>query len=226
MQITVFYAWQSDRPKELNHYFVRDAAKAACERITADNSNAWAVALDSDTRGVVGMCDIPNTILEKINACDIFLADLTLVGSTDDSDNKPLPNPNVVFELGYAAKSHGFDVLIGVMNEAFGTVDGQVFDIKRRASLLYKASVTDSAEFRKAQRDELSRALEGVFRATIDAVVSVRRRLPVEVSASFSHNVKKEESIIFTVKNTGPESLPPYKMSIFHPKLGSYFMFS
>ena len=106
MDITVFYAWQSDRPGKVNHYLIRDAARDACERITEDKSNDWTLDLDSDTKGVAGMCDIPNVILKKIKKCDIFLGDLTIVGATPGEHPKQLPNPNVVIELGYAASRH------------------------------------------------------------------------------------------------------------------------
>jgi hypothetical protein len=66
MNATVFYAWQSDRPSKVNRNLVRRAAEAACKRITKDESNPWEVNLDSDTQDVAGMCDIPNTILDKI----------------------------------------------------------------------------------------------------------------------------------------------------------------
>ncbi len=68
MNATVFYAWQSDRPSKVNRNLIRGAAEAACKRITEDESNLWNLTLDSDTQGVAGMCDIPNTILEKIKA--------------------------------------------------------------------------------------------------------------------------------------------------------------
>ena len=83
MDVTVFYAWEDDRPGKVCRYFIRDAAKEACERITSDPSNDWRVSLDEATQGVPGMCDIPNAILEKIRHCEVFLADLTFVGGTD-----------------------------------------------------------------------------------------------------------------------------------------------
>ncbi len=70
MDVTVFYAWQEDRPKKLNRYLIRDAAKAACKRITDDSTNEFAVSLDEATLGTPGMCDIPNTILEKVREWD------------------------------------------------------------------------------------------------------------------------------------------------------------
>ena len=72
----------------------------------------------------------------------MFLADLTFVGTTEDGEQQ-MPNANVLFELGFAAGILGFEPLIGVINEAYGKKEGQVFDIKRRSSLSY--SVQENA---------------------------------------------------------------------------------
>ncbi|QDT82000.1 hypothetical protein Mal35_54910 [Gimesia maris] len=175
MEITVFYAWQSDRPRKVNQFLIRDAAKQACERITNDSSNEWILNLDSDTQGEAGMCDIPNTILKKIKECDIFLADLTIVGKTDEENEKLLPNSNVVMELGYAACHLDFSALIGVINEVFGKVEGQVFDIKRRASLKYSVEPNATRNERNKACIELSNKLEEILCSTIEKVVIPRR---------------------------------------------------
>lgn len=49
--------------------------------------------------------------------------------------------------------------------------------------------------------------------------------LPIKIVGSYSVNVKQEKSINFTVTNEGGEPIPPYQLSLFHPKLGSYFIF-
>jgi len=175
MDITIFYAWQSDRPGNVNRYLIRDAAKEACERITEDESNEWNLDLDSDTKGVAGMCDIPNTILKKIKKCDIFLGDLTIVCKSEGEKPKQLPNTNVVIELGYAARHLGFNALIGVMNEAYGKVEGQVFDIKRRECLKYSVGPDATKPERDKARKSLSKQLEEVMRTTIAQVVLPRR---------------------------------------------------
>jgi hypothetical protein len=147
MDIKVFYAWQDDRPGKVNRYLIRDAAQEACNQINEDQSNEYNLSFDESTIGVPGMCDIPNTILKKIKDCDIFLADLTFVGRSDNkSDGERLQlisNPNVIIELGYDVgskadeASDGFERVIAVMNTAYGPPDEQMFDIKRRHPMIY-----------------------------------------------------------------------------------------
>jgi hypothetical protein len=174
MKGTVFYAWQSDAKRLVTRDVIEEAAKAACERITSDKASDWSLTLDSDTRGVAGMCDIPNTILDKIRRSEIFLADLTLVGKSNDG-SKQMPNSNVVFELGFAAGVHDFGALVGVMNEAYGQIDGQIFDIKRRGCLFFDLSENADKNARVAVKEKLSRDLEGVFRLTLDSIATKRR---------------------------------------------------
>jgi hypothetical protein len=192
MDVTVFYAWQSDRPDKVNRFLIRDAAEDACERISKDDANDWNVNLDSDTKGVAGMCDIPNTILMKIRSCDIFLGDLTIVGKTEKSPPKLLPNTNVVLELGYAARHLTFDALVGVMNEAFGDVEGQVFDIKRRDCLTYELSDEATKNQRDKAKKSLSKQLEEVFRATIETVVLPRQAKKEEAKDNSAAIVQRD----------------------------------
>lgn len=62
--------------------------------------------LDQDTRNRVGTENIDQTVLEKIDACDIFVADITPVASLAPRKAgghvKLLPNANVMYEYGYA----------------------------------------------------------------------------------------------------------------------------
>lgn len=174
MDITVFYAWQDDRPGKYTRYLIRDAAKDACRRISEDPANDYTVALDEATLGVPGMCDIPNTILEKIQACDVFLADLTFVGKTDADDDGNVQltsNPNVLFELGYAAHAKSFDRILGVMNVAYREPERQMFDVKRRWAITYNlAEDSGSSELQRA-RKELSKEIEQALLTILDKAV-------------------------------------------------------
>ncbi len=91
-KITAFYAWQSDTPTKVNRNFIRQALDDAAQRISADSSLGIELHIDSDTQDAPGTPPITDTILGKIEACDIFIPDLTFVART--SGGKYVPNPH------------------------------------------------------------------------------------------------------------------------------------
>ena len=136
-EFVVFYAWQSDRPRSRNKDFVHGAALEAAKQLSDEAE--YSLRIDQDTQGVPGLCDIPATILAKIDAADGFLCDLTYVAQStvdDDADTDFEPrycsNPNVLFELGYAFRVLGPARVVCVMNEHYGPVEEQIFDIAHR----------------------------------------------------------------------------------------------
>ena len=134
-EFVVFYAWQSDRPANQHRYLIREADDLASQELNAESAFPFTIRIDQDTEGVPGLCDIPATILRKIDEADAFIADLTYVAFGDaDSDGKRrhCSNPNVLFELGYAFRSLGFERIICVMNEHYGPVAEQIFDLAHR----------------------------------------------------------------------------------------------
>lgn len=100
---TVFFSWQSDVPK--NSDFLRSFIKSSIKKFeTTQNVN---VLYDEASRSVVGSQKVEEVILEKIRACDVFIADITPITRIETEEGeknriKLLPNPNVAFELGYA----------------------------------------------------------------------------------------------------------------------------
>ena len=154
MDFTIFYAWQSDRPQTTNRYLIRDAAKDAVKRIGSDADVEDSPRLDHDTKDVPGTPEIAGTIFRKIQESGAFIADLTFIGASDqrDGDKKLLPNPNVLLELGYAARSIGWDRIIFVMNTAYGPVEEQIFDIKqRRWPICYQLEGDNPEDLMKAR---------------------------------------------------------------------------
>lgn len=126
LTFTLFYSWQSDRLSDLCRNFIAEALKLAAEKIR--ESRPIIVVIDADTQGVSGTPPISETILKKIDACDAFLADLTLVAATPNG--KASPNPNVLIEYGYALKAKGSGHLILAMNTAFGGPAALPFDLR------------------------------------------------------------------------------------------------
>lgn len=120
----VFYSWQSDSPDRTNRSFIQDSLTKAIKEI--NRKYLLQLELDSDTRGEPGAPDIANTILQKINYSLIFVADVFYVTL---SGTKGIPNPNVMFELGYAIKSHGDRNIILIFNENSGHIKEMPFDL-------------------------------------------------------------------------------------------------
>lgn len=153
---TVFWSWQSDYDENSCHFFVRDALKAAIEQISDAMSldPADRPSLDHDTKGARGMVDIRSVILEKIQRCSLFVADLTPIGRTNDG--KWIPNPNVMIELGWAMHIPGAEYIIPVLNKAQGcTVESLPFDIRGRRVVQYSLDSKASTSERKAELSKL-----------------------------------------------------------------------
>jgi hypothetical protein len=170
MGFTIFYAWQSDRPANLNRSFIQRAAEIAVDALQADAEIEEAPRLDHDTKDTPGTPEITKTILDKIERCGIFLADLTFVGRTDSAKEgdmpKLLPNPNVIFELGHAARCVGWDRIILVMNTEFGPPEELPFDLRnRRFPICYRAVPREGD--RSPVRVKLAKTLEEAFRGII-----------------------------------------------------------
>src|SRR5690606_27331325 len=99
----VFYSWQSDLPSKTNRGLIKDALEKACKELSADYDES--IRVDSGIDGVPGAPDIAATILSKIDASTVVVADVSIIGVahvTGSDAKRPLPNGNVLFELGYA----------------------------------------------------------------------------------------------------------------------------
>ncbi len=182
-EITVFYAWQSDRPQSTNRHFIRKALDEAAKRITDDTAVGVKVLIDADTEGVVGTPPVTDTILRKIAAANIFAPDLTFVAET--KEGKLTPNPNVMIEYGYALRALKFEAMMPVMNTHYGPPEMLPFDMGHvRHPTQYCAPPTISDGERRAVRNQLSGKLETILRLMIQKVLSRSRTdnpfVPVE----------------------------------------------
>lgn len=172
-QQTVFYSWQSDIASGLNRNFIQTALEKAAEAIASSEAIAVEPVIDRDTQNVPGAPNIAETILAKIDKASVFVADVTIIGKARGT-RKPMPNPNVMVELGYALKGLRNERLVLVINTAFGSIDDLPFDLKHRKVLPYSLKQTDfeeSAESleKRSQikhdlQTKLKEALEYIFR--------------------------------------------------------------
>src|SRR5947207_1690832 len=102
---SVFYSWQSWTDSAANRNFIQDCLERAIKDIRKDESLTLDPVIDRDTQGVPGSADIANTIFEKIDAADVFVADVSFVHPHEVE--RRTPNPNVLIELGHARAKLG-----------------------------------------------------------------------------------------------------------------------
>lgn len=155
-KFVVFYSWQSDLPNSSNRGLIATALELAVGNLN-DEFEVDAV-VDRDTMGVPGAPDIGATIFAKIEAADVFVADVSFIGVAGD---RKVSNPNVLIELGYALSCLGPDRVVLVMNTHFGDVENLPFDLKMKRATCYHSSPDDAD--RAKPRKSLSKALGATF---------------------------------------------------------------
>jgi hypothetical protein len=107
-----------------------------------------------------------DTIIEKINAADAFVPDLTFVAITEEG--KHVPNPNVLLEYGYALSAKTHSIMIPVMNILYGPPEKLPFDMgHRRHPLKFDLGPTSTTSERVKVVRRLSKTFEEIFRLMI-----------------------------------------------------------
>lgn len=130
----IFYSWQSDIGSNRN--FIAKCLKSAITRMTS-------FEMDTATRDSKGSPDIASTILAKIRSSNLFLADVSII-NPKDVDSRKCPNPNVMYELGYAVRELGEDNIILIANKETTDTSKLPFDIRNRRMIIEDFSEKDS----------------------------------------------------------------------------------
>jgi len=135
--------------------------------IRSDESIQVDPVIDRDTAGVSGSPDIAATIFSKIDEAAVFVCDVSII---QQSDSRSFPNPNVLIDLGYAAKSLGWDRIVLVQNAAYGSLELLPFDLKRRRVILYSLKSEETTDKKKDQKKQLQSILENAIRTIITSI--------------------------------------------------------
>jgi hypothetical protein len=133
-EITIFYAWQSDSPPAINRNAIRVALASAATEIEVRQPGR-VLRIDEATRDMLGADNVPDSIRAKIEAADIFVGDVTTITpppTTPEPRTRPCPNPNVTFEVGYAAAHLGWQRMILLINTAIAKFEDLPFDFDRQ----------------------------------------------------------------------------------------------
>lgn len=169
----IFWSWQSDRPGNISRHLVREALELAVaslnEELAVEEPDREA-SIDHDRKGVPGSPDLAAVILEKIRNSDIFVADVTPVGTTPNDPAKKLMNPNVAIELGYALHTITDRRMIMVMNAAFGGRADLPFDLQHKAGPIFYELLAD------ATKEEIRTVRKKLM---ADLKVALREMLPL-----------------------------------------------
>lgn len=183
----VFYSWQDDIDNKLNRYFIKDCLENALSKINKamalEEADRQKMILDHDTKDIPGIPDIANTILQKISASDIFIADLTFVSEYKNKRGviKKISNQNVVFELGFALNVLGPHKIICIFNESSGKPENLLFDLKhRRWPISYKLNNYNYSK-RKLQKEIL-------VNKVYTAINSIITKVPFHKGKTSIHN--------------------------------------
>ena len=162
----IFYSWQSDLENKTNRGFIEDALEKAT-KLVSDELNIPLI-LDKDTIDRTDSPDIANTILEKIDDCFIFVADISIINSLEVNQKKS-PNPNVLFEAGYAQGGIGEQNIILILNSAFGNIDTLPFDLRGKRIMQYNCPSELNSEQINVEKLKLINHLKNAIKARCKA---------------------------------------------------------
>ena len=169
MVISVFYSWQSERPKCVNKYFIGKALDKATKLIQLECELEYRPEVDQDTKRTPGLPDIVRTIFSKIEISSAFVADVSFTSMS--TEGRHCANANVLIELGYALHSLGDERLILVMNDAFGIPkDNMPFNLAgRRWPITFTLPPDADQETREKVSSDLSGKLKTALKIMADS---------------------------------------------------------
>lgn len=151
MVYNLFYSWQSDLDSKVTRYLIQDALKASIKKI--EKENKVSIYLDQATRDEKGAVHIAKSTENKIQQCDIFLCDASIINNR--SKNRKTLNPNVMYELGVASETVKWENIVIVINEHYGKCENLPFDIKFRRNIKYSLSPSSGAAKKKHVKTDL-----------------------------------------------------------------------
>lgn len=141
MEYTIFFSWQTDLPNNTNRSLIKQSIENAIKNLSEKPLNGMKFLYDESTYGEAGAPDIAETLISKISKSNIYICDISIINK--GSKFRKSPNPNVLFELGYAASFLGWDNIICIFDTASGKIGQLPFDINHRRILTYSSDIAD-----------------------------------------------------------------------------------
>ena len=155
---TLFYSWQSDLNKKTNLNFIESCINNSIKELDSLKPVSIILTLDKATRNVTGSPDITESIFKKISRSNVFIADVSIINNLDKQTRKT-PNPNVLIELGYAARTLGWEKIICIYNTDYGNLKDLPFDLRNRRIMPYSFRTCQMSEARKNISTKIEKAI-------------------------------------------------------------------
>ena len=208
---TVFYSWQSDIAE------TRGLVQAALERAVRNVNRDYSLEmrLDQDTSGIGGWPEIAAVILDKIDQCEVFVADITPINGPE-SNFRLTPNPNVMLELGYAlATGLGRTRIICIVNSAYllnEEIKELPFDIRGSRPLVFSLAdrgargvkLGQEDPIRSQTREDLTKRLERALNQTFEAIREERVARMIDVTPHLVSDDLKNFRVLVRVGSPAP----------------------
>jgi hypothetical protein len=169
MNYTIFYSWQSDLLNNMNRSFIGDALEKAAKTLSNNEDFSLEAVIDRDTYGMPGSPSIIESITGKIAKSDVFVCDVSIINN--GAGGRPTPNPNVLFELGFASAILGWERIIMIQNTAFGGTDKLPFDLRGRRILSYH--LDEAIEQKAEEKQKLKQKLIDILGKALEYYANV-----------------------------------------------------
>lgn len=174
----IFYSWQLDTAPKNNKYFINDCLDKAIKELKRDETINVIPRLDKDTQHMTGSPDIVDSIFKKIDSCNIFVADISIINSGRINEwlkIKSTPNPNVLVELGYAVNRLSWDRIICLNNSAFSDINKMPFDLRKNRISQYSCNNPKNKEQINNLVNLLTKAIKDII-VNYDTIISKERQ--------------------------------------------------
>ena len=129
-QYRIFFSWQSDNPK------AKDLLFLSLNEVVRQLKRKGIYVVIEQGGGGSGFISIEDSVRIKIRRSDIFVGDVTPVGSVLGKE-KLLPNANVMYEMGVATEVMTADRIIAVAMKGDWRVENMPFDFNHYSMLLF-----------------------------------------------------------------------------------------
>ena len=211
---------RSRSSRESGEGLVALALGEAAQRISEDTEIVFRPQVDQDTQGVPGSPDVSVEILRKIGLCYVFVADVTLTYPCQSGPARSSPNPNVLIELGYAVKCHGWPRVLQVLNAAYGKPEELPFDLRSHLALTFShANGQDPEPVVAALTDDFERELRLILTA---AGPAEDPKSPVELDLTYKKRSidfdRHQYRLIATATNRGTQIVSGWAVEIRLPR--------